>query len=203
MSELRKLSQVYSWRSVERKLWTLCGTSVLCAQIWFTGGGVAGRRGAEFWRFCTRSRGSFLKMFDANVELECRCVSLFAEGATSTLAEMFSIEISQAPWNFLDRDAYCEFRAPYHKRARQLCPGSSQKRAQILISTFTPGILWSFIDFIFVRFLWQRDHVLHGGRRVVSTTPDRVMHWYIYISVPLLYNESIFLFMRVVLYYEI
>ena len=37
------------------------------------------------------------KMCDANVELECRCVSLFAEGATSTLAEMFSIEISQVP----------------------------------------------------------------------------------------------------------
>ena len=167
------------------------------------------------WRGCRRPARSgvltflhktsreFCKMCDANVELECRCVSLFADCATSTLAEMFSIEISQAPWNFLDRDAYCEFRAPYHKRARQLCPGSSQKRAQILISTCTPGILWSFIDFIFVRFLWQRDHVLHGGRRVVSTTPDRVIHWYIYISVPILYNESIFLFMGVVLYYGI
>ena len=102
MSELRKLSQVYSWRSVERKMWKLCGTRVLRARIWCTGGGVAGRRGAEFWRFCTRSRGNFLKMFDANVELECRCVSLFAESATSTLKcfrwryrkhpEMFSIE---------------------------------------------------------------------------------------------------------------
>ena len=39
----------------------------------------------------------FCKMCDANVELECRCVSLFADCATSTLAEMFSIEISQAP----------------------------------------------------------------------------------------------------------
>ena len=62
------------------------------------------------WRRCRRPARSgvltflhktsreFCKMCDANVELECRCVSLFAEGAaTSTLAEMFSIEISQAP----------------------------------------------------------------------------------------------------------
>ena len=61
------------------------------------------------WRRCRRPARSgvltflhktsreFCKMCDANVELECRCVALFAEGATSTLAEMFSIEISQAP----------------------------------------------------------------------------------------------------------
>ena len=144
------------------------------------------------WRRCRRPARSgvltflhktpreFCKMCDANVELECRCVSLFAEGATSTLAEMFSIEISQAPWNFLDRDAYCEFRAPYHKRALQLCPGSSQKRARILISTCTSGILWRFTDFVFVRFLRQRGHALYRGRRVVSTIPDEVIHLYIH-----------------------
>ena len=158
------------------------------------------------WRRCRRPARSgvltflhktsreFCKMCDANVELECRCVSLFAEGATSTLAEMFSIEISQAPWNFLDIDAYCEFRAPYHKRALQLCTGSSQKRAQISISTCTPGILWNFIDFIFVRLLWQRDHVLHGGRKFVSTTPDKVINWYIYFGSSTLQRIHIFVY---------
>ena len=85
--------------------------------------------------------------------------------------EMFSMEIPQAPWNVLDREAYCEFRAPYHKRALQLCPGSCQKRARILISTCTSGILWSFTDFVFVRFLRQGGHGLYRGPRVVSTIP--------------------------------
>ena len=94
--------------------------------------------------------------------------------------EMFSMEIPQAPWNVLDREAYCEFRAPYHKRALQLCPGSSQKRARILISTCTSGILWRFTDFVFVRFLRKRGHALYRGRRVVSTIPDEVIHLYIH-----------------------
>ena len=109
----------------------------------------------------------------ATVSLPSGCLS------SNTSAFLCSLRAPQAPWNLLDRDTYLELRNLCHKRALQLCPGSSQKQARILISARTSGILWVFNDSVLVRFVRERNCLLNLNLcwKIVSAMFD----WKIYI----------------------